>query len=250
MKLQEVFDQLTYGELSALSIGGGEAGVISPANYDRVLAHVNLGLTALYKRFPLKQGRFRIQLDTARTDYPLSSKYAVSSKTSKEPTANRFIKDTLAVPFKDDIHKVERVLGSTGWEYNLNMVDDKLSMLTPTATVLRVPQDILVPPDDLPDDMRTSTLDVVYRANHPIIAPIGTDLEPDTVELELPYSHLEALLLFVAARAHTAVGMSDQGNTGNTYLQKYELECQEIENLGLRVDQASQTDRIRRNGWA
>jgi hypothetical protein len=249
MKLQEVFDQLTYGELSQLSIGGGEAGVIDPANYNRVLAHVNLGLTALYKRFTLKQGRIQIQLDVNRAEYPLLSKYAVSSRTSREATGNRFIKDSTAAPFKDDLLKVEKVLGSSGWEYNLNMEDDKLSMMTPTASVLRVPQDILVPPNDLPDAMKTTTLDVLYRANHPIIIPEGTDLDPETIELELPYTHLQPLLLFVAARAHAPIGMQQEAAAGNNFMQMYELACQEIDNKGLRVDKDSQADRLTRNGW-
>ena len=53
MKLKEVFDQLTYGELSQLSIGGQAQGEITEENYARVVAHVNLGLSAIYKRFHL-----------------------------------------------------------------------------------------------------------------------------------------------------------------------------------------------------
>ena len=44
MTLQEIFDQLTYGELSQLSMGGSEAGIIDESNYSRILVHVNLGL--------------------------------------------------------------------------------------------------------------------------------------------------------------------------------------------------------------
>lgn len=251
MKLQEVFNQLTYGELSQLSIGGGEAGVIDPSNYNRVLAHINLGLTALYKRFNLKQGRITVELDPARTEYPLNNRFAVSNRNSKE--VNRYIKDTSAVPFKGDILKVERVLAESGFEFNLNMVDDKLAMATPTASVLRVPQAILVPPDDLPQEMRTSTLEITYRANHPLMVIDLEDMDADDVaaiELELPDTHLEPLLLFVAARAHTPLGMQQEGGAGNNWFQKYEMACQEIEDRGLRVDTDSQADRLTRNGWA
>lgn len=247
MKLQEVFDQLTYGELSQLSIGGGEAGMIAPVAYDRVLAHVNLGLATLYKRFLLKEGRITLQLSPVQEEYKLLSKYAVSSKTSKEPV--RYIKDSAASPFKDDIIKVERVLGDTGWEYNLNNMDDKLGMVTPTATVLRVPKDILIPPNDLPEDMRTANLELVYRAAHPAITPEGVDLEPDMVELELPYTHLEPLLLFIASRVHTPTGMMNETNMGNTYFARYEAACQQLENAGLLLDRASQTNRLERGGW-
>lgn len=247
MKLKEIFDQLTYGELSQLSIGGGEAGAIAPANYDRVLAHINLALTALYKRFPLKEGRITIELQPGRLTYPIHSKYAVSSTNSTELV--RYIKDSVSEPFKDDIHKIERVYASGGLEFGLNDLEDPFSMMTPTATVLRVPASIVTPPVDLDEQLVTTTLQVVYRANHGLIAAVGEALDPEAVEVELPYSHLEPLLYFVAARVHTPTGMSNETNMGNTYAAKYEQSCLEIETRNLRVDNVSQPDRLTRNGW-
>lgn len=247
MKLKEIFDQLTYGELSQLSIGGGEAGEIAPKNYDRMLAHINLGLTALYKRFPLKEGRLTLALQQGRLTYPINSKYAVSSRTSREPV--RYIEDTTTEPFKDDIHKIERVYGTSGIEFGLNDIEDPFSMHTPTAAVLRVPASIVTPPTELDDQLKTTTLTVVYRANHALIVGDGEDLDPESVEIELPYSHLEPLLYFVAARVHTPTGMTNEANMGNTYAAKYEQACQEIETRNLRVDQGSQPDRLTRNGW-
>lgn len=62
MKLIEIFNQLTFGELAQLSMGGMDAGEINDKNYDAVLSHINLGLTALHKRFPLKEGRLVVAL--------------------------------------------------------------------------------------------------------------------------------------------------------------------------------------------
>lgn len=42
MNLKEIFDQLTYGELSQISIGGGAAGQIRPEDYAKLVAHTNL----------------------------------------------------------------------------------------------------------------------------------------------------------------------------------------------------------------
>ena len=247
MKLQEVFDQLTHGELSNLSIGGNEAGVINPANYDRLVPHVNLGLTALYKRFPLKENRFTLELQSNRTVYPLISKYAVSSTSSRETV--RYIKDSLAAPFKDDIHKIEKVVASSGYEFSLNDESDEYSVFTPSATVLRVSLDVVDQAMDLPDDLKTTLVEVIYRANHPLIVADGKYLEPEEIELELPYSHLEPLLLFIASRVHTPTGMTNETNMGNTYFAKYEASCQQIEATNLRVDQGSQNTRLYRNGW-
>lgn len=247
MNLQEVFDQLTHGELSQLSIGGNEAGLINPANYNRLVPHVNLGLTQLYKRFPLKEGRLTLELQSNRTVYPIHSKYAVSSRSSREPV--RYIKDSLAAPFKDDIYKIEKVVASSGYEFSLNDESDEYGMFTPSATVLRVPLDVAEQSMDLPDEIKTTLVEVVYRANHPLIIADGADLEPELIELELPYSHLEPLLLFIASRVHTPTGMTNEANLGNTYSAKYEAACQLLEFKGLQVDQGSQNSRLERNGW-
>lgn len=247
MKLKEIFDQLTHGELSQLSIGGSDAGAIDPANYGKVLSHVNMGLTALYKRFPLKESRLTIELQTGMTTYPINSNFAVNSRRSRESV--RFIKDSAVEPFKDDIHKIERVYTSTGYEMGLNDETDPFSVFTPTATVLRVPALVVAGSVDLPDELKTETLEVVYRANHPIIVQGIGLFEPDRIDVELPYSHLEALLFYVASRVHTPTGMTNETNMGNTYYQKYEASCQQLEVSNLRVDQGSQNSRLYRNGW-
>lgn len=256
MTLQDIFDQLTFGELAQLSIGGGEAGQISAANYKRVVAQVNLGLTTLYKRFALKENALVVQLIDGRTDYPIHSRHAQHNDWSEE--SQRFIEDAIDAPFKDDVLKIERVYGESGHEFALNDLNDLYALLTPSATLLRVPIEIVSRQPALPEPLVTSTLRVVYRANHPLIRVDDGHVDingsedyvhPDEIELELPYSHLEPLLLFVACRMHTPTGMSEQGNIGNVYMQKYELACQQIEQLNLRVDQGSQSNRLTRSGW-
>jgi hypothetical protein len=246
MKLQEIFDQLTAGELSQLSIGGGEAGVIAPSNYSRVVSHINLGLTSLYKRFPLKEERVGLQLVPGITTYNITSKFAVNSRSTREPI--KYVLDTPAKPFKDDIHKIERVLTDLEWELPLNDASDMYSVYTPTATRLRIPEKIVAQGMDLPDELKTETLEIVYRANHPKINP--EDLQPDEVEVQLPDSHVEALLYYVASRCHNPAGMANEFQIGSAYSAKYEQACQEIETFNLRVDQGSQNTRLAKGGWA
>lgn len=236
MKLSEIFTQLTYGELSQLSLGGAETGEIPEASYPKIIPHVNLGLTALHKRFPLKEGRLTINLQDGRLTYPLLSSYAVSNRRSREVV--RYIADSQAEPFEDDILKVESVFTAEGDELSLNDASDLESCFTPTATTLRVPS-----------TLTTDSLTVVYRAmNTPIV--IGTaGLDPARVEVELPYSHLEPLLLYIASRIHNPIGMSNEFHAGNSYAAKYEMACQELEVKNLRVDQGSQNTKLERNGW-
>lgn len=247
MKLAEIFTQLTYGELSQLSLGGTEAGEINESNYDRVLAHINLGLTALYKRFPLKEGRLTVALQQGRFSYPLNSVYAVNNARSKELV--RYIVDAPTAPFKDDIHKVESVWTAGGYEFALNDEAELYSLFTPSAAVLRVHSAVVINSPELPAHLKTDTLEVVYRANHPILDQNVGSFDPSTYEMELPYSHLEPLLLFVASRVNNPIGMTNEFHAGNSYASKYEQACQQLEVANLRVDQGMQSNRLQNNGW-
>ena len=75
MTLQDIFDALSAGELSQISIGGQAAGVINKENRAKLLPHINMGLTALFKRFRLKEGELTIQLEAAEPGirWPVSS---------------------------------------------------------------------------------------------------------------------------------------------------------------------------------
>lgn len=239
MKLAEIFDQLTHGELAQISMGGGEAGVIDEKNYNRVLSHVNLGLTALYKRFPLKEGRLTVALQPGKLTYPLSSQYARGSNQHILPSGDGV--------FDDDILKIERVYTDRYLELSLNDEAAPYGCFTPSATVLRVPSAMVLTVADTPDWVKSLTLEVVYRAKHKQLSLETYD--PEDLEVELPYSHLEPLLLFVASRVNNPMGMTNEFNAGNNYAAKYEKSCLELETLNLRVDQGKQNDRLQRNGW-
>lgn len=247
MKLSEIFNQLTYGELSQIHLGGADVGVIDETNYPKIMAHINLGLTALYKRFPIKEGRVKVVLSSGNYIYPIHSKYAVNNTASTEAT--RFVLDTVAEPFKDNILKIEKVLTDGKVELWLNNEADEYSCFTPTATTLRVPKEVVDWTTDYPEYLKTQYLELVYRANHLPISSDTLGFDPEQVEVELPYSHLEPLLLFVASRVHNPIGMDGGFNAGNNYAMKYEAACQQLELLNLRVDQGSQSSRLERNGW-
>ena len=245
MKLIEIFTQLTYGELSQVSIGGLSNGEIAEKNYDAVLSHVNLGLTALFKRFPLKQERLTVALQSGRGTYPLTTAYAVSNTKSAE--AVKYILDS-AAPFNGALFKVEQVYSDTGYEFGLNDSGDSFAITTPSANVLRVPMSVVGRSPEVPPKLLTSNLEVVYRANHSMITQTGS-FSPETYEVDLPYSHLEALLLYVASRVHNPIGLVNEFNAGNNYAAKYEMACQALETSNLRVDQGADFDKLHQKGF-
>ena len=221
MYLQEIFDQLSGGEFSQLSVGGADSGVIDGTNAGRVLGHINLGLTTLFTRFNLKQRTLKFPLQAGSDTYSLNI---------------------------DDILKITKVVTDLEVELALNREGDCYSCFTPSLKVLRVPEVIVNQGPDLPDEFKTASLSVVYRANHPKLKPQGL-FSGVNQEVELPATHLLPLLYFVASRVHNPIGMSNEFHAGNSYYAKYEAACKELEHHGMQVDKDVFNDRLYRNGW-
>jgi hypothetical protein len=240
MKLKEIFDHLTTSELSQVSLGGSRLGEVAQSDYVKVGRLVSRGITELHKRFPLKEKTFIVEMQDGMTSYVLDMAYAQSNDDSLEPV--KYIDDT-ADPFLNDLFKVERVyddgVGEEQCELALNEIGNRLSLRTPNYKTLVVPADV-----------ETYTVEVVYRANH--VKLTDADFaDPETCEIDLPDSHLEPLLLFVAAKALNPTGfMGGNGfHEGNNYEAKYEMACLLLENQNLRVDSDVMNDRLERNGW-
>lgn len=250
MKLLDIFNQLSHGEFSQMNLSGGldeNPGEIKPAYYNTVLSHVNLGLTALHKRFNLKEGRVLLELQPGMFSYSFRSAYAKSNTFSLEPV--KYIDDTKWEPFRDNLLKIERVYTESNYELGLNDLSDRYSLFTSSDTVLRVP-DLIVNKDmSLHKSLITDTLTVVYRANHFIVNEDNGGDDPEDMEIDLPYTHLEALLYFIASRVHNPMGMQNEFHSGNSYAAKYEQECMRLEEHNLRIDQGSQNTRFYDRGW-
>lgn len=238
MKLSDVFSQLAYGELAQMGFINQTGDGINPAKYGQMVNHVNLALTALFRRFNLKEGHTLIQLEPNRMTYKLNT---------QEDTL--FIEEDETPEFINDIHKIERVYADSGWELSLNDESDEYSCFTPSMTSLRVPADIITKPSHLPTELVTARLKVVYRANHPHIEYIATGFNPKAIELELPPSHLEPLLYFIASRVNNPIGMTSEFHAGNSYAAKYEKACNELEVHNVRIDHSKQNNKLIVNGW-
>lgn len=247
MKLQEIFDQLATGELSQVSIGGNDVGVFDEKNWPRLVNHVNLGLSAIYKRFNLKTGSLRLQLQPGVEVYQLIAANAVSARRGNDI---RYIVDSETDPFLDDVMKIENVWTEEDVPLEINNAANLWALSTPSATSLRLPRAFVFDELEIPEEFQTDYLRIGYRAGHrKIEIPIGY-FDPARVEIELPYTHLEPLLLFVASRVQAPIGMGQEFNASNAYFARYEAACQELEMRGLQIDQGEQVSHFRRKGWA
>lgn len=246
MKLQQIISQLSTDEFSQLSIGGQDRGVINEQNYPQVVGHINLALTALYRRFHLKEGMIILNLQPSHLSYQLHSDFAMTNTRSRETL--KYIDDRQAA-FKDDVLKIIDVKTELGYDLPLNDRNNPVSCFTPTMVSLAVPSVIVHPTNETPEWLRTSSLKIAYRANHPTLK-VGLGLfDPERINIELPMSHMEALLYFVASRVNNPIGMNNEFHAGNNYAAKYESVCRELEGLGLEQDQGGYNVRAKQKGF-
>lgn len=242
--LQEIYNQLTYGELSHLAIGGANIdGGIHENDRPKIINHIQLGLTALYKRFRLKEDEVIVELQEDQNTYYLDCDYAVSNTESTEPV--KYLLDT-DNPFTGRILKVERVYDDLDYELLLNKRDNPCSLRTPTDTTLFIPE--LVRLRTVPDPP-IETVKVVYRANHPVIDVLMGQYAPNTIELELPQTHMEPLLYYIASRLHNPIGMVNEFHSGNSYYAKYEAACMQLEINNYEIDNIGQEYKFEQRGF-
>jgi hypothetical protein len=220
MLLSDLFKTLTYGELSQLSFGGVEDSGIQEEDYPRIISHIQLGLTELYKRFPLRIEEIIIQQEDHIQTYYLEPQFAQTNTESTEPY--KYIMDSEYQPFKNNVLKIERVFNEQGEELFTNDDAEYWSVHTPTYNSIQVPY---------PE--KENAMSVEYRANHPkiIIGPTGEDTLNQ--EINISGSHLEALLYYVGARVYATNPSLAQAQDGMTYMGKFEASCQKIAELNL-----------------
>lgn len=215
MKLSEIFDHLTYGELSQLSLTtdlDGSRGVAEGDRY-KLISHINLGLTALHKRFFLREGRTTVYVSPGIRSYTVNA---------------------------DDILKIEKVLNTDGTEIPINQGDEAGGIHTTSYNSFLVGEDVVL----------GSELTVIYRANHAALSVRDSEKDPERISVHLPRTHLEALLYFIASRIVNPTGFEAQGmHEGNNYYTKFERACQVLENGGYKITQQEEKPRIQRMGW-
>ena len=224
MNFQDIAHRLNHGELQQLAISRQLVEFPNPDTIRHIVSSVNLGLTALYKRFKLKTAQLNLPLDPEIQAYPLDA---------------------------PDVLKVLQVTTESGQGLPLNDTASEYSCFTPSAKVLKVHRKVVEKSPDLPEAYRTNSLDVEYQANHPRVdwnQVFGQGME--SVELELPETHLMALLFFVASCEHMPVGMVNEHHAGNNFYSKYEAEVPRLMFEGMDTTSVASNTRLQRAGFA
>lgn len=233
MKVSELFQKLSFGELSNLALGSDGSGDILAAKKPRIIHYANKALTRLFTRYLLKESNLLISQVANLTMYNLHSKHSVNN-TSPLPGDYLYIQDTVDNPFRDDLIRVTSVFDQNGVELPLNDIEDPLSAFTPQNTVLQIVNPVAGAP-----------LGISYQASH---VPLDA-ATPDQV-IEIPPILDEALTLLIAHYVFSDMSGAENITKSQELLMKYEALYTEIEGLDLVNNSISTTNtRFKRNGW-
>tara|TARA_R110000851_G_scaffold71867_3_gene159655 strand:+ start:252 stop:1013 length:762 start_codon:yes stop_codon:yes gene_type:complete len=252
MKLQDIYNQLAYGELRQVVLGTGPIGSAdgmpdTKEHYAKILPFVKLGITELHKRFNLRERSLTLEIQPGQVSYVLSTAFAASNTTGTE--AVKYILDS-ADPFQDDLMKIERIYGTYNtvrYEIPLNRLDDTSAIRTNSYNMLLIPSSTT----EAPWLLETTELEVVYRADHPVIGDILANALPGRTDIYLPNMYLEPLIWYIASRATNPAGLSGEFHEGNNYTAKYEQAISVLKNTGIdyTVDAQSENNRLSAGGW-
>ena len=207
MKLQEVFDKLVFGELSQHTLGRGN--VVQEKDIPALIAHVNVALKALNKKFSLVTKEVILEQQAGLTQYVFDKKYTASG--GGNPA---YILDSVESPFEDDIIQIDGVYDSLGSLVPMNDELQDNSVFVSSYDSIQVPYPVA-----------GQKLHIIYRSAHPVIP---SDADPLTTEVFIPDSLEEALLAYVAYRAFSGSLSQEAMNAKVFYLQKYEQICTEM----------------------
>lgn len=238
MLLSTIFDQLNFGELSQRAFEDPITGKISPENYPKIITNINLGLTELYKRFPIHTKEITLQGYDDILVYNLTDDYAESNIGSVQPI--KYILDS-GNPFINDILILNRVYSVDSEDvltnYALNESNNRQSMITPVDKVLKIPY---------PDSEIQYIIE--YKAK-PIVVNYLTVTNPEIVEVPLPEQYLEALLNYTSYRIFSGLKNDGSATEATIYYAKFEAACRLLLNYGLDQPNVYDGGQFDTNGW-
>ena len=241
-----------------MAVGDMDTMTINVEDYPKIIPSLNLALTELYKRFPIRIEEVIIRQEPQISTYYLHSRYAMTNDKSSEPI--KYIHDSVYEPFTDNVLRIEQVFNELGTEIPINTnidygededynslkyepylgtsVDyDFQSIVTPTYNSLQI----------LPHPVGQNNLLVKYRASHHLIK-VSANLVPGETEVDVPLSMLEPLLLYVGGRIHANMHGEDP-NSGAGFIAKFEASCKKIEDLNLFNKGNVNNTKLERTGW-
>lgn len=203
MTIEEVIELARQGELQSLSVKD---------KTDAILGYINLGMLALYDRFPLKTEEYIFERTLLTDIYDL-------------PPDNLRIVSAYGTIIKDNKPMLaELAINEENNPYSINAISwDKIQVS---------------------NGITTGAVSLVYVAS-----PRTYTVDDLADTIDLPPQFIEALLHFIGYRAHGAVTGKAQDEY-NVHWQRFENKCKELLSQGRYTsDDVAMTERLNSRGF-
>ena len=244
--LRDLLEDLAFGPLNNLAIGGDGKGVIPAHMEARVLSYINRSLLEMYSKFILVEKEVVIRVMLDRTLYPLRKIHAdsfylpgpewsqpaccctpgsdVTEVCRCSNSVPKFIADSLAFPFEEDIIRILHVFDEDGIEVPLNDSSDAYSVFTPAPDVLQIP-----------DPIDRTFFAVNYQARHRVLQPGECHQK-----IILPLGLKAALEAHVAYQVFSSMNGQEHTAKAQEYYSRYDLLCTDAEYKDLTLTSMTQ----------
>lgn len=235
MDVHDLFQMLSYGELSNLAISSEGSGEIVASARPKLVQYTNEALLRLYSRFVLKENDVLIQQYDHITFYHLLPRFSVNFDPSvpAEDETIRYILDLPTEKFQDEVIKVLAVYDHCGHSRPLNDDASIEGVFTPQAKLIQYPN----PKGD-------RTFSAIYQARHP---KIGSNLGEN---IELPEFLWGALTSYIAYKVFSHMNTEGSSAKAQEYMMMYEAVCTEAVDRDLINAAVSRTStNFQRGGW-
>jgi hypothetical protein len=246
MILQELFNTLSTGALANTTFSGTD-GLLKETYHSKIINQVNLGVIELYKRFKLLENELTLHVTPNTRRYYLRAD-RVAPVT--DITDELYIEEVLDVDGFLNIIEVLSAYDSNGTEIRMNYTSS-VSLYDPdyapeVPTIKQIAPDIL----QITDIVSPQIVSIVYQSYPNKI--VADDTDPEDYELNIPDTIVDPLLLFIAAKVFKPMGANDStanADKSSSYEQQYELACQKLMLYGLAVQDTTERDIFKSNGW-
>lgn len=225
MLLTEILDSLAGSELANLNCVVD--GAVLTAKIPAIVTAINIGLVKLYTRFQLKRRLLTLKVTSTQLVYSLVSANAVSVN------VGGYILD-VDDPFTNDIIQLLTMTSTAGNNIRFDGFNGVMLLNPKTFRFAEAPED------------DTYVIEYVARPAK-VVYVNDTDIEVD-----LPDAYLPPLLAYVASRFYSPVGIALDSNRSSldvSYLQRYETECQLLENKGINTGSYLESDNFTQHGF-
>lgn len=233
MNIEDLFRDLSHGEMSNLAMAVSGEGTITEKMQPKVILAANDALIAVHTKFILRENDLLLEMVDGVTNYHFLKKFS-QSVWQEGDEGYPYILDLGNEPFQQDVIKVLAVYGPNGQTVPLNDANNPCSFFTPQGSVLQTP---IVRPG--------GSLSVQYQASHPKLS-----LDDTTQEIELPDVLVPAFRAYTAGKVFAQINTQEAIATSQMLINLYEGICQDcIDRDLLSTSISTSNTRFHNGGW-